>query len=299
MSNKNYNPYLHLGLQFKDGLDYIIANIPPPYDTLKLEQLNDTLIAYFTTLLDSSDPLPFFINNSVLSLLPNAANSYQNNNLGGESFYNEEQQLLIESIFAALKINDTEGIPAVLDDVDDQIAQSGLSAADQSPLFLAVEIGRRSYSYWLENIYDPASPWGDLLNENTAINVANLPFLVSTSIEGALSGFAQIQQLDMGVSTVLNTVGRSFAVTAGMLTAVGLNSGKILFKWVKRVNLPKLSLNKEVMSVLNTDFTNRLVDDDGRSNRPRSRCRTGCPRRCPGWSKNDQSCFSYCICDRN
>lgn len=139
----------------------------------------------------------------------------------------------------------------MLDNADKEIAESGLSAVDQTPLFVAVEIGKKSYEYWLSAIYDAKSPWIELLNKNTAINVANLPFLVTTSMEGALSGFAQIQQLDMNVATSLNSMGRSIATMTAMLAAVGLSSGKIFFKWVQKISIGKLSLNKETILRLN------------------------------------------------
>lgn len=161
--------------------------------------------------------------------------------------------MLMNSIYASIKGNDVEGMLSVLNDANREIAESGLSAVDQTPLFVAVEIGKRSYEYWLNAIYDTKSPWIDLLNKNTANNVANLPFLITTSMEGALSGFAQIQQLDMNVATSLNSLGRSIATMSAMIAAVGLSSGKMFFKWVKKINTPKLSLNKETIAFLNDE----------------------------------------------
>ncbi|MBV6484222.1 MAG: hypothetical protein KFKLKKLM_00714 [Flavobacteriales bacterium] len=251
MSYKIYNPYQNLGKEFTEGMDYIIKNVPKPTTDVTFEQLNETLLKYFQTIfkptVDSS-----IINNVVLSILPNTANSYQNSNLRNDSFYNQEQILLLNSISESIKGNDVEGILSVLNNANQEIAESGLSAVDQTPLFIAVEMGKRSYEYWLNTIYDTKSSWIDLLNKNTAINVANLPFLVTTSMEGALSGFAQIQQLDMNVATSLNSLGRSIATMSAVIAAVGLSSGKMFFKWVKKINTAKLSLNKETIVKLNT-----------------------------------------------
>lgn len=259
MSYEVYNPYRKLGTQFKDGMDYIIENIIPPEELeaesepLTFDQLNDTLLAYFQSLIVpetesvSVDPTPsyaVFTQNMVLSILPNAANSYQNSNLSKESFYNIKQTKLMNSIYASVKGNDVEGMLSVLNDANREIAESGLSAVDQTPLFMAVEIGKRSYEYWMENIYDVESDWLDYLNASSAINVANLPYWVTTSMEGALSGFAQVQQLNMGVATSLNTAGRTIALIAGMLGAVGLSSGKMFFKWVKKLKSKTLDINK-------------------------------------------------------
>lgn len=252
MSYKIYNPYRSVGEEFKNGMDFIIKNVPSPIASVTFEQLNEIILKYFQTIstpkIDTS-----IINNAVLSILPNTANSYQNSNLRNESFYNEQQIDLIDSLYASIKANDVEGILSVLNNADEEIAESGLSAVDQAPLFVAVEIGKKSYEYWLSAIYDAKSPWIDLLNKNAAINVANLSFWVTTSMEGALSGFAQIQQFDMNVATSSNSVGRSVATMSAMLGAIGLSSGKMFFKWVRKINTTKLNLNKETISILNNN----------------------------------------------
>jgi hypothetical protein len=268
MSYEVYNPYRKLGTQFKDGMDYIIENIIPPEELeaesepITFDQLNDTLLAYFQSLIVpetesvSVDPTPSyaaFTQNMVLSILPNAANSYQNSNLGNESFYNPQQVVLMNSIYVSIKGNDVEGMLSVLNDANREIAESGLSAVDQTPLFVAVEIGKRSYEYWMENIYDEESDWLDYLNASSAINTANLPYWVTTSMEGALSGFAQVQQLNMGVATSLNTAGRTIALMAGMLGAVGLSSGKMFFKWTRRLNIKDLGISS---------FTTMLIGEN-------------------------------------
>ena len=144
MSCNTYNPFPQLGAQFTDGMDYIIGNLPTPVADATFEQLNETLTNYLGTLLGSTDPdpqIPPIIDNMVYSILPNAANSYQNANLQNDSFYNEKQLILFSTLVSAVKSNDVEGIPTVLDDAGQEIAQSGLSAVDQAPLFAAVEMG--------------------------------------------------------------------------------------------------------------------------------------------------------------
>ncbi len=258
MSYKTYNPYLHLGEQFSNGMDYIIENISSSSleaQEITFEQLNKTLMGYLQTVFDYESESSFapVLQNIALSILPNAANSYQNNNSSNESFYNPQQTMLLNSIYDSINANDVEGILAVLENANEDIAQSGLSSTDQAPLFVAVEIGRMSYRYWLQNIYDERSEWSSYLNSNTAINVANLPFWITTSMEGALSGFAQIQQMDMRAANTLNSIGRPVAAMMAMIAAIGLSSGKIFFKWVKRVNSGNLTLNKETIALLNNN----------------------------------------------
>jgi hypothetical protein len=268
MSYKTYNPYPHLGEQFSNGMDYIIENISSPSSEvpqeITFEQLNTTLMSYLQTVFNHNPENPFapVLQNIALSILPNAANSYQNSNLSNDSFYSPQQTMLINSIYNSIKANDVEGILAVLENANEDIAQSGLSAVDQAPLFIAVEIAKSSYQYWLKNIYNRESNWRNYINQNAAINVSNLPFWITTSMEGALSGFAQIQQMDMRVASTLNSLGRPVAAMMAMIAAVGLSSGKIFFKWVKRVNTGNLTLSKETIALLNSDPVGQGGADD-------------------------------------
>lgn len=98
-------------------------------------------------------------------------------------------------------------------------------------------------------------------------------------MEGALSGFAQIQQMDMSVASALNSLGRPVATIVAMIAAVGLSAGKIFFKWVKRISLANLTLNKEIISVFDDPIVvNEMARTKAlfgvcRSNRKKGDCR--------------------------
>lgn len=265
MESRTYNPFPNLGKQYADGLDYIINNLPTPLDDTTFEKLNDTLIKYLQSILDSSgDPeptVPPIIDNIVYSILPNAANSYQNNNLKNESFYNEKQIALISSIIESVKNNSVDAISTVLSDADNKIAQSGLSSVDQSPLFVAVQVGKKSFDYW-SNVIDSGTPsgWLTFLNTNAAVNTANLSFWVVASIEGALSGYSQIQQLDMSAANAINSLGRAVGGTSAMTAAVGLSAGKIIFKWAQKSTiLSDESLLSKLRKELGDDVVGQLA----------------------------------------
>lgn len=239
MASRTYNPFQNLGIQYVNGLDYIINNLPTPLEDTTFEILNQTLIEYLQSILSDSeepDPVPPIIDNVVYSVLPNITNSYQNSNLFNESFYNPAQLRIVSSVFNTIKNNSIESIGSLLIDVNNEIAQSGLSAIDQAPLFVAIEIGRKSSEYWntIVTTPPPATNWTTFLNSNPAINTANIPYWVTASIEASLSGYAQIQQLDMSAATALNSVGRAVGGTSAMLAAIGLSAGKVIFKWGKK-----------------------------------------------------------------
>lgn len=61
-------------------------------------------------------------------------------------------------------------------------------------------------------------------------------------MEGALSGYAQIQNADTFSTNVINAFGSGLAATAAMVSAVGLSSGKAMFKWVQKASFNLNSL---------------------------------------------------------
>ena len=53
-------------------------------------------------------------------------------------------------------------------------------------------------------------------------------------MEGALNGYAQVQNMNIDQTSLVNTIGRIFAATSAMIVAVGLSSGKVIFGWIKK-----------------------------------------------------------------
>lgn len=265
MKSKVHNPYPQTDNLFRNGMDFIIANINSEVSKdITFDRLNMELVDYFKTIFTSnrndsnestsSEYFSPLLQNIALSILPNTANNYQNSNLNLEGFYNKKQNILLNSIYDSIRSNEIEGIPTVLENANEEIARSGLSSADQAPLFIAVEVAKSSFQYWLTNFYNKESKWVKYLNENVAINIANLPFWIITSMEGALNGFVQMQNIDTGIETDMNSISGSIASIVAVISAVGLSSGKIFFKWVKPINSNLLNLNKETVSLFNNDM---------------------------------------------
>lgn len=217
------------------------------------DNLNKLLMLYLKDISSYNPDNPFnlFIQNLAFSILPNTVNSYQNNNLSNESFYNPGQTLIINSIYKSIRGNNVEGILSVLENANSEVSESGLSFVDQTPLYVAISVGKASCRYWAEIFQDENSKWNEFIGDSIGVNVSNLPYWVTASIEGALSGFAQIQEFEMGAATTLNTIGKSFATVSALLGAIGLTSGKVLFKWVKNVNTQRLTLDKQTITRLN------------------------------------------------
>ena len=281
MENRTYNPFPNIGKQYTDGLDFVINNLPSPIGDTTFQILNDTVVDYLESLFDSSfDPgpsLPPVLDNLVYSILPNSANSYQNKNIINDSFYNDAQLSLFNNVVNSIKNNSVEGINTILHNANSKISQSGLSAVDQAPLFVAIEIGLKSNEYW-NNVIATGTPsgWLTFLNSNPAVNIANIPYWVIASMTAALSGYSQIQQLDMSAASALNTLGRAVGGTVAMVSAVGVTAGKIIFKWTSISNVSTISGNRRNgafmqrdefikkfgMETLNQLITARLLQTD-------------------------------------
>ncbi len=248
MKNRTYNPYPKLGQQFKDGLDYIKDNLlTPPPSEVTLEEINDSVAEYLETVFgDEENGDGFNILSSLISsLIPTSANSYQNNQLFNESFFSETQIILITTIMNAIKSNSVEGINSVLEDAEEEISKSGLSASEQAPLFMAVTYAKASNAYWTEIVSSPGN-WENFINSNAAINHANLPFWTLASFESALNGYAQIQQLDTPSANLVNTAGRTIAFLGALTATLGVSAGKILLKFVQRPRLEKVVIGRVV-----------------------------------------------------
>lgn len=224
------NPYHTLGPQLKTALDYIINNMPlsPTFDNL-----NDAL---FNALFGNTPPTDNLTIVYAKSILPNVYNGYVTTpltpslNKEGESAgrgWSGKQQFVISELFTTLHTTPTEAIPQLLVATDEKIATSGLSFAEQTPLFVATALGKATYEYWLLNIPQPSSWAAYMINPNItpqamdALNYNNVSNWVSAAIQGTLLGWGSINlpKIDF------------VDMTAANIGAIGLAAGKVVFKW--------------------------------------------------------------------
>ncbi len=109
--------------------------------------------------------------------------------------------------------------------LEEEVVQSGLNFEQQTPLLLALALGKASNEYWLNQITVFAA-WGPYLNAESFINYANLPHWVSSTMFGSLLAYGLVKPphigfADMFVSTV---------------AATGVVAGKVVFNWMGAVN---------------------------------------------------------------
>ncbi|MCG3166280.1 MAG: hypothetical protein POELPBGB_02058 [Bacteroidia bacterium] len=221
------NPYNTLGPQLKTALDYIIANLPlsPTF-----ENLNNTL---FDALFGNNPPSDSLAIVYAKSVLPNVYNGYTAEAAtlsvveGHLNKYPDKQYKIIYYLLREISTTPTEAIPQLLNATDEKIATSGLTFAEQTPLFVATALGKAVYEYWLLHIPQPSAWAAYMVNPGItpqamdALNYNNVNSWVSAAMEGALSGWGSINlpKIDFVDMTAANIAG------------IGMAAGKVVFKW--------------------------------------------------------------------
>jgi hypothetical protein len=172
----------------------------------------------------------------IYSVVPNSVNDYVNLNIANNLMMSPAQVTFVDFILKGIHSNTIDSLASFFDNVDEQIAQSEcIPTIDKTALYASSAIARASYDYWLGVINTVGhAGWTGFLSSNDAINYANLPFWVSTSFVSALSGFAQGQSVNMGVAEILNTLGRTLGLPLALGAAIGVTTGKIIFKWAQK-----------------------------------------------------------------
>ena len=215
------NPYSHLSTLFNGSLDYIIQNItqnpPPQFDDLNNQLVNSIIGGG----LMPTPGIDTFLALYMKTLLPHVYNGYTNViKFGGYATPTEKQAKVIAFMLEGINKVPVESIDDFLGTVDDHITTAGMTYEEQIPLFLAVAAAHFTYQYFMNQIPQPSS-WGVFLNPNSSLNFANLPGWTSAAFEGTLLAFTvvtpNVQLLDM---------------MTGMMGAIGLASGKVIFKWL-------------------------------------------------------------------
>jgi hypothetical protein len=221
------NPYHTLGPQLKTALDYIINNMPlsPSFDNL-----NNTL---FDALFGNNPPSDSLAIVYAKSVLPMVYNGYSAEAVtlsvveGHLNKYSDKQYKIIYYLLKEISTTPTESIPQLLIATDEKIGTSGLSFAEQTPLFVATALGKAVYEYWLLNIPQPSTWAAYMVNPAItpqamdAMNYNNVSSWVSAAMQGALLGWGSIHlpKIDF------------VDMTAANMGAIGMAAGKVVFKW--------------------------------------------------------------------
>ncbi len=239
MQTKIINPYTEFGTKHKNSLDYIITNLPLNLPTGQagptFENLNEQLVNSFY-IPDPLNPSPVDLLVPFLkTVLPHTYNGYVNAGASGEwrvassnlpagqagTKYNAVQQKLIAQMLEGIRFVPAQSIAEYLSNLEEAAVTAGLNYDEQTPLLLALAIGKASNEYWQAQVA-VAAAWVNYLNADSAINYQLLTGWVTASMQAALLTYGlvkppQIQFADIYISTI---------------ASVGLGAGKVIFGWL-------------------------------------------------------------------
>jgi len=107
-------------------------------------------------------------------------------------------------------------------------------------LLLATSIGKKAYDYFVTAI-DTSLPagWVPYFDDALSSAYANLPYWVAAAMRGALIG-AATPSCKGGMLTP-STEGASNQMMQALIGALTLTVGKVIFKWIPRINNIRIS----------------------------------------------------------
>lgn len=247
MTTTIVNPYEGIGGEFTSGLDAVATALAPLYPT---QIISDLVNADYTYMLAAyyggvTDP---FLFRELKSILPFSINAYVNSPYGGAfTQYNAGQQQIIYQMLEGLKTVPIESIYNYLENIENNIPKSGFGFREQSPLFLAVAIGKASYNYWLGKISTPGN-WASFFNATASTNRTMLAEWVAAGIEGSLLGGGQASTyglIDPPRITGIDLV-------TSLSSAIGIAAGKVIFKWIPEIEVGRNQYVKDVFQPINS-----------------------------------------------
>lgn len=269
MEAQSINPYPLLGKMTSDGLDDLISKIGatgiPTFD-----DFNKVISSYVKTTLGFGTAKLTEI--EMASIIPHAVNNYIDGKIETRSL---DQAVFIDALLITIIKTQPLEISNFIFDIEDNISKAKyINFKERIPLFFATQIGTTVFDYWLKQITDgEKSPWFRFLNPNSAVNIANLPYLVSATMQAVLF-FVYKGDYTTNMKEGVKIASPDFAtaLTAG----IGLAAGKLIFRWIPKINIPQLSLNKQAM--INLFRLDMKLINDGKDdiNVSRTVCETAC-----------------------
>ena len=256
MATNTFNPYPLIEKQLTDGMDAIATGVDsanPEVDQLVNAIYNFIQPIYYPTATTQ-------IEIEVKSVVYNMINAYNNKALNYTLPYGEQQMKFIRMMLGGTTTNSTpiNAIDTWLLDIEDNISKSGLSLEEQTPLLLAIESGKTIYSYWVDKITTPGD-WAPFFLPAAAGNYVNIPFWLAACMNGALIGANATQKGLIAPTTDIVSVN----IISSLIGALAIGGGKVIFKWIPRIQPQQVSenrlmLNKETVSRLNDN----IVDNE-------------------------------------
>jgi hypothetical protein len=228
-----YNPYNVLAQQFKTGLDTIGAALPlpPPPPPVKppipptVEELINQIVDYVILVYGAGSSNPV-VELELSIVLSETINGYINSAAGSPVYYDTRQQEFIFQLVEGIKGLPMANIYGRIENIEENIATSGLSSELQAPLLMATAMGKAATNYWMSQ--NATSPWVPFLSEDANY----LAFIVSATMEGTLIGAKLMTLKGTAIANVSKSGVNAISALASTLV---ISSGKVLYNWQPRV----------------------------------------------------------------
>lgn len=187
-------------------------------------------------------------------------NGYLNAATGEYLQYNATQMnYVFDLLEGTANSKNPEDILSQLQDIEDSVGISGLTADEQMPLLYAIQVGKTAYTYWANLMVTGMGNWGNFTNTFTP-NIVKFPFWVAATIEGSLIANSYLnQQTKRGIlapelQLLINYAGGA-PILVGMAGALAVGAGKVLFNLQQRKDVC-LQKNDNPMGNTNRFYNN-------------------------------------------
>lgn len=234
-----FNPYPGIGAELSAGLNDIAAATPSTVDDL-VDAIYDYIQPiYYPT----SSSVPRALEIELKASVYNVINMYNNNPQTATLMYGPKQSYFID-LMLGLKTTTTTPINALglwLNDIEDNITKDNLGIAAQTPLLLAVQAGKTVYPYWKTQVGTVTSPWASYFETDAYKNYVNIPMWTAACMEGALVGAQATAQGMIAPTTEIVSTN----IVCSLIGALAIGSGKVIFKWIPRLQPSSLAASTE------------------------------------------------------
>lgn len=243
MAQSTINPFGGLEAQYTAALDSAVA-APASIASMNTAIIGSLVPIYYV---GAPPDAMNFITPELNAVLANSENGFINSAIrSGAIGYSSQQLSFVNDLINGVMNVPIQSIKDFILDIEDNISKSGMSPGEQAPLLQATMVGAAAYDYWIAKIIAPGA-WGPFFDQNaanSAYNRMNVPYWVSTSMEGAL-----IASSGYGFIDPPRTIGNNIvSVLAG---SAGVMAGKVIFKWIQRYqNSPTPSLSLQTVARL-------------------------------------------------
>jgi hypothetical protein len=201
----------------------------------------------------------------IKSVVYNIINAYNNQSLRG---YNSEQMIIL-GMFLGPTTTDLTPINAIdtwFAGVENNISETGLSTDEQAPLLLTSEVAKTLYPYWVSKVAAPGK-WSQFFQPQASFNYANIPFWTVAGIEGAAIGASASDKGLIAPTTDIVSV----EIISALIGALAIGAGKIIFRWVPRIQPVQLFTETDNGTVIG-GFSFAMDGGGGAASRVKNEC---------------------------